>query len=298
MPSDNDNNSSSTSELPTRSAPPGADGDPGHSEDSAGDGEPSESKSVSGDPGVDDFLDNTKKMLQRSGEVLPFVWVAIVLLVSTPTLVRIAMGFDPFQPFAFEMGTGVVLLEFGCHAAAVALFTLSLPVARAYLIADDGGPQTFAAAFSIVGDHLDDAVLIAAIYYVCVMVGLMTCILPGLFAAVYLAPALYLAAARGESTLAALIKGSSQLGRYSNLYAVIVVGLFAVFLAVSFALSIGLAGAGSTDEFATLAAQPLSMLLFSIGYIVVTAVLYFVYIAAVSLFVTIETAETSAVVAQ
>ena len=275
---------SAPSDLSVQSEPPGADG--------VVDTPQQEEQAEAAEAGVDEFVDNTRALLEQSGHVLIFVWVAIVLVMSMPVLWKITQGYDLLQPFSFDMELAVLLVEFGCHAVAIALFTLSLPVGRAYLLGEGEGPKTFGEAWTVASNHLEDAVLIAVLYYVAVVVGLMLCIIPGLFAAVYLLPTLYLAAARGEPTLRALLKGSTQLGRHSNLYVFIVVGLGAVFIGTSVILGLVANHAGGIEEMAEMAAEPLSMIFFSLGFLVITVVLFLLYIATLGVFVTIEAAET------
>ncbi len=272
-------------DLSARTEPPGADGVVGRAPSPGGDGEEIEA-------GVDEFVDNTRAILKQSGHVLIFAWVAIVLVMSFPVLWKITQGYDPLQPFAFDLGVATLLIELGCQALAIALFTMSLPVGRAYLLGEGPGPRTFGEAWEVAARHLDDAVLIAVLYYVAIIGGFMMCVIPGLIAAVYLAPALYLAAARGEPTIRALLKGSAQLGRHSNLYVFIVVGLGVVFFGTALALGLAIDKVGGFDELAAAAADPLSMVLFIGGYIAVATLLFFLYIATLGVFTTIEAAET------
>ncbi len=242
-------------------------------------------------PGIDDFLDNSRRLLRRSDEVLPFVWIAIVMVLMVPSMTKIMQGYDPMQTLQLEIDVWLLATEMLAHLGAVVLLTLSMPLARAYLLEDEG-PQTIGGGLEMMARYFPAALALSALYYMIVFAGLLMCIIPGLLAAALLLPALYMGAVRDESVLRAFLKAPGQLGDHSRLFAPVYVGFIAVLFGVSLALGTAIQTAGGVDEI--LAHGLVAILGFSLAFIAVTAVAYLLYIGLLAVFVTIEAYDTGA----
>ena len=270
----------------SRDEPPGADGvvdDPEAEDDADSPGADDHNA------GVDMFLDNAKRLFKNGGEDLLLIWVGIVILMALPAAWKLAHGYDPFAPFSFETDTAALVVELVSHAGAVVLFVGSLPMARDFVIDyDEENPPAFDDLF----DHIVDAAPAALVYYGIVVLGLMMCIIPGVLAAVYLAPALYLTTARDESMLRAFMKAPGQFSNYSHLYAIVVVGGIGTLFVISLALGMAISSIGGTEAVAEAAGDPLMVVGFSLGFIVATAMLYVFYVGMLAIFTTIDIDET------
>lgn len=282
---------------PTQSGPSGADGTLETPDDRPGGSEPTDPEDDSthhadADQSViDDFVDNAATLLDRGDEVLPLVWTAIFVMAAIPVSWKLLQGHSAVG-FTTDIDVATLLVEVGFHATAVVLLAASLPLARTYLLGDEPGPQTVGSGLEVISDHLGDAFVVGIAYYLCVTVGLALCILPGLLAAGYLTPALYMATARDESTFRALLKGPKQLSENSGLFAVVYLGCFAVFIGITLALGALITWGGGPEGVAEMAADPLFFVGASLAAILVAALGYLLYVAMVSIFVTIESRET------
>ena len=254
--------------------------------------EPS-AESGSQQTGVDAFVDNTATILRRSTDVLPYIWIAIVIVGLIPTMWKVGHGYDPLDPFGADFELSIFAVEIFCQVTALTLLAAAFPVGRACLFSDDEHVRTFDGGTDVLFEHLLDALPVAIIYYVAVMAGLMMCIAPGLFAAVFFLPALYLATTRQESLLKAFLKAPVMINRHSTKFAILIVGfLIANFLAAMAAVFAFGALVPDGDLGAALT-NPLFMVVVSLATIIATAVSYFFYVALIGLFVTAEEGERS-----
>lgn len=231
-----------------------------------------------------------KTLFQASTEVLPFIFLAACALWMTPTIMKLYLGIDPLT--LWEIDWVVELMGVPFRILAIAVLTASFPMARQYLLDDEGGPTTFGSGLDCLAQDLPRAFPVAVSYCLLVAVGLGLCLLPGLFAAAYLAPALYLATARGIPLVSSLRQAPQKVSDHSNLF-VVVYGGFVAFLTV-LTLSIGttVASRGVTGveriDFAQLATNPVVATVAIAAFVVTTAFFYCAYIALAATFVTID----------
>ena len=268
--------------------PPGADGDVDLPHDDDGQAPPKQ-PAASSKPGVDAFVDNTGALLRRSSDVLPYVWIAIVIVGLVPVMWKLAQGYDPLNPFSFEFGWSIFIVELLCQIAALTLLAASFPVAKACLLSDDDHVRTLDGGTDILFDHLLTALPLAIAYYLAVMIGLMACILPGLFAALFLLPALYMGTASKESIFRSFLKAPGQISAHSTLYAIVVVGYMVALFLISLAIGLAFTSLVPGGDLSAAITDPLFVVAFSLGFIAVTTIQYFFYIALAGLFITTET---------
>lgn len=293
MSDDSRDSSLSTSSVETE--PAGADGtvdDPKAKPADAAD--PAKGGGDGDKPGIDEFVDNTKALFVRGEEVLPFTWAAIVILLMLPTMLRIIQGYDLTNVYNLEFSLTLFAAEVVCHVFAVVVLAMSMPVGRAYLLDDNDDWPGGNDPLGIMFDKFPHALTMGGLYYGIVLVGLMMCILPGVLAAGLLLPALYLNVVRDESMLRACLKAPDMLSEHSRLFAPVFVGFLVLFVAGSITLGMMFQWAGGLDEL--LGVGVLAILAFSLGFIIITAVAYVLYIALLAAFVTIDAYETGAAI--
>ncbi len=278
--------------LPSRTEPEDTDGTVDSSEgtddiDAHRQADPEDLK-----PQVEDLWANITDLFSRSSEVLPFLWVAAFILWMMPVVIKLLLGFDPLDPWGAPLWIDLSGLIF--RVAAVVLVTASFPIARSYLVGGKSGPTNLDEGFTQLGENFSAALPVSILYSVLVVAGLMTCIVPGVFAALYLAPVLYLVSTKTESLGQALLSAPRKITGYSHLFAGILVSGLAFYFVVSIVAGMTLAPTSSGVvfvhhiDFSVLLANPLFVVGVTLGFIFVTAFNYCFYLAMTAAFITID----------